>query len=191
VGERLKLNVMGLTFLVTIVALIVLIIWLVPGVVGYLTTIPETSKTALEAIKGVVATAGAQGAGNPAVTPLSLDTLVALEYESMMLRIEGIQAALGFVSGIIFIPSGLVLFAAGIAGGFRFQGKLPSFEFRMVAAAPGLFLILIGGILIGLAVTKDVRRTFDYSNRLDRLQQVITQGGRTPPRQEPTGTVPQ
>lgn len=213
--DKLSLRTIGIAYLAASVVLVMLIVWLVPGIIRFLTTPLEASKNAITvfhrvhglepetgAIEGAGATKAAEGAATqksatvaadnqPALSPLLLEAVVGLEHESMMLRVEGIQVAFGFIAGVIFVPAGLVLFAAGVTGGFQFSGKAATTELRLVSSAPGLLLVLIGGILIALATTKDVRRDFNFRSRLgETASQEVGRGNATMNQKEDADVVP-
>jgi len=84
---------------------------------------------------------------------------ITLEYEMMTTRTQGIQVAFGFVTGLVFLAMALLLFAAGAVSAVRLPGMSGNSGLSLSTTAPGLVPTIIGGILIGLAVYKDIRRT--------------------------------
>src|SRR5262245_27455091 len=48
---------------------------------------------------------------------------VSLEYESYLIRVEGIQIALGFTVGLLLCVFGLVLFTIGVTDAFQLVGS--------------------------------------------------------------------
>lgn len=83
---------------------------------------------------------------------------VTLEYESWTMRTMGVQIAFGFLVGLIFAGIGVLLFAAGANGALRLKGSAHWLPVSVSASAPGLAVLALGGIIIAMSVSKDVRR---------------------------------
>lgn len=91
---------------------------------------------------------------------LKASMAVALEYESMAIRTQGLQVAFGFLAGLILLAVGLLLFAIGAFQSFGLESRFQSWTVNLSSSAPGLAVLLAGAIIIGMAVGKDVRRQF-------------------------------
>lgn len=109
--------------------------------------------------------------------------LSALEYESFVIRTQGIQIALGFIVGLLIAAFGLVLFAVGATDAFGAgMSSHEGIKVNLRSTAPGLIVLLISGAIISFAVTKDVRRKFDASFEEGKKPQIISEGMHYPPK---------
>jgi hypothetical protein len=103
---------------------------------------------------------------------------VALEYESMTIRTQGLQVAFGILAGLVFVAAGLLLFSVGAAGTLRVTGTAEATRWSLTTAAPGLAVLILGGLLISLAVGKSVHSSFEAS--LSQGKNVIVPGQELP-----------
>jgi hypothetical protein len=81
-----------------------------------------------------------------------------LEYESRTLKTMGVQIAFGFLVGLVFSAIGVLLFAAGANGTMRLSSTAKWLPLTLTATVPGLAVLLLGGIVIAISVSKDVSR---------------------------------
>lgn len=100
----------------------------------------------------------------------SADMLVTLEYESMVIRTQGVQVAFGMVLGLVFVATGLLLFATNAIGPLKMRGKQGELGLSLESVAPGTAILIVGGVIISLAITKDVRRVFQASMREGQME---------------------
>ncbi len=91
---------------------------------------------------------------------------VTLEYESRTLKTMGVQIAFGFLVGLVFSAIGVLLFAAGANGAMQLESNAAWLPVTVSATAPGLAVLLLGGLIIALAVSKDVSRDLSAEMRL-------------------------
>lgn len=91
---------------------------------------------------------------------------VTLEYESRTLKTMGVQIAFGFLVGLVFSAIGVLLFAAGANGAMQLESTAAWLPLTVSATAPGLAVLLLGGLIIALAVSKDVSRDLSAEMRL-------------------------
>jgi hypothetical protein len=83
---------------------------------------------------------------------------VTLEYESRTLKTIGVQIAFGFLVGLVFAAIGVLLFAAGANGTMQLKSSAKWLPVTLSATAPGLAVLVLGGIIIAIAVSKDISR---------------------------------
>lgn len=83
---------------------------------------------------------------------------IALEYDSRTMKTMGVQIAFGFLVGLILSGIGVLLFAAGANGSMQMKGNSNWLPITLSATTPGLAIMVLGGVIIALAVSKDVRR---------------------------------
>lgn len=112
---------------------------------------------------------------------------VVLEYESRTMKTMGIQLAFGFLVGLVFAAFGLLLFAAGANGSIQMQGSGNWLPMTMSASAPGLAVMILGGIIICIAVSKDVGRDMSAEMNLpnssksnSKIESKVSSGLHTP-----------
>jgi len=111
---------------------------------------------------------------------LGPEMAITLEYESMAVRSQGVQVAFGFVVGLVFLATGLLLFGVAAVNAVRMVGKTENSQWTLSTTAPGLVPIVLGSILVGLAVQKDMRRTFSASMDRGGAPKVVTEQVRPP-----------
>lgn len=83
---------------------------------------------------------------------------ITLEYESRTMKTMGVQVAFGFLAGLVFSGIGVLLFAAGANGALDLKSENKWLPITLTATAPGLAVLALGGIIIAIAVSKDVSR---------------------------------
>ena len=91
---------------------------------------------------------------------------VTLEYESRTMKTMGVQIAFGFLVGLVFSAMGLLLFAAGANGAMQLKSSAKWLPITLSATAPGLAVLILGGIIISIAVSKDVSRNMSAEMNL-------------------------
>ncbi len=91
---------------------------------------------------------------------LNQQMTVTLQYESMAIRTQGLQIESGMMLGLLFAILGTLLFAFGAVGAFQVSSKTKLGEIMLSSGAPGLALILASVVVVAMALTVDVRRTF-------------------------------
>src|SRR5437870_332904 len=74
---------------------------------------------------------------------LEASYVTTLEYESFVIRTQGVQVALGFIVGLLIGAFGLVLFAVGVSDAFTAEGTYKEAKLGLQSAAPGLVILLI------------------------------------------------
>ena len=83
---------------------------------------------------------------------------VTLEYESRTMKTMGVQIAFGFLVGLVFSAIGVLLFAAGANGTMRLSSTAKWLPLTLTATVPGLAVLLLGGMIIAISVSKNVSR---------------------------------
>jgi hypothetical protein len=61
---------------------------------------------------------------------------------------------------MVFMATGMLLFAVQATGAFDFSAEVAGKSVSGRIIAPGLTCIILGGIIGGIAINKDVSRTF-------------------------------
>jgi hypothetical protein len=92
---------------------------------------------------------------------LAIDLAVILEYASADIRTAGLQIAFSLLAGFFFCGVGVLLFTAGITGALQLKATHAQSQFELATAAPGIVCILVGAVIIGIGISKDVRRPLD------------------------------
>lgn len=87
--------------------------------------------------------------------------LSTLEYESFCMRTQGIQISLGFLVGLFLAAFGMMLFAIGATGTVEASAEKNAVAVAIKSTTPGLAVLITSGIIIALAVTKNVQRKFE------------------------------
>jgi hypothetical protein len=91
---------------------------------------------------------------------------VSLEYDSRTMKTMGVQIAFGFLVGLLFAGFGVLLFAIGANGAMQMKSGAKWLPVTLSASAPGLAVLILGGLIIALAVSKDVRRNMSAEMHL-------------------------
>ena len=95
------------------------------------------------------------------------------------------------VIGYLFARLGYALFLKGVTGEFKFRMELKGAKADLVSASPGLFLILMGAIIVtaGLYTGISVRITEGSGATVPAIEQPILERPRRPelPRVPPPG----
>lgn len=118
---------------------------------------------------------------------------VTLEYESRTLKTMGVQIAFGFLVGLVFAAIGVLLFAAGANGALRLKSTANWLPITLSATTPGLAVLTLGGIIIAMAVSKDVGRDMSAEMNLPssgnsgEMKRVVSTGTHEPEEEERTG----
>ncbi len=86
------------------------------------------------------------------------DVAIILEYANADIRAAGVQVAFALMAGFFFATVGILLFVAGATGQTKLSGSLGDSEWRLITGAPGIVAIVIGGVIIGLGVNKNMSR---------------------------------
>ena len=87
--------------------------------------------------------------------------VIALEYNSHALKIQGLQIAYALLLGIVFVAIGMILFAMDAAGSIAMKVQTGPSVFDIKGATPGLICIVLGAILTCVAISKDVTSGFE------------------------------
>lgn len=119
---------------------------------------------------------------------------VTLEYESRTLKTMGVQIAFGFLVGLVFAAIGVLLFAAGANGALQLKSTGNWLPITLSATTPGLAVLTLGGIIIAMAVSKDVSRDMSAEMNLPssgknsgEMKRVVSTGTHEPEEEERTG----
>lgn len=91
---------------------------------------------------------------------------ITLEYESRTMKTMGVQIAFGFLVGLVFAGIGVLLFAAGANGAMQLKSSAQWLPISLSATAPGLAVLVLGGVIIAIAVSKDVSRNMSAEMKL-------------------------
>ena len=112
---------------------------------------------------------------------------VALEYESRTMKTMGVQIAFGFLVGLVFSAMGMLLFAAGANGTMQLKSSANWLPITLSATACGLAVLILGGIIISIAVSKDVSHNMSAEMNLpgagkakDDMKHVVSTGTHEP-----------
>ena|SRR5579872_568911 len=97
--------------------------------------------------------------------------IVTLEYQSNVIKTQGIQIAYGLLIAMVFVATGMLLFAIEATGAFSFSAEVAGKKAIGKVVAPGLTCIILGAIIAGIAVNKDVSSTFAVG--LDEGQNLV------------------
>ena len=71
-----------------------------------------------------------------------------------------------FLVGLVFSAMGLLLFAAGANGKMQLKSSAKWLPMTLSATAYGLAVLILGGIIISIAVSKDVSRNISAEMNL-------------------------
>ena len=72
------------------------------------------------------------------------------------------------IIGFLIVRMGFALLQQGITGQFKFKADFKGFKADIASAAPGVFFVFAGGVLIGLTIFNGLR--FDFSDIQDSQQ---------------------
>jgi len=91
--------------------------------------------------------------------------LMGLENAATGIRIATLQVAVATLGGFFLIVVGVLLFAVGASGAFKANVEGGEFALSLSDLTPGIAAALLGGLLIGLGVYRDVKPpTIIYKN---------------------------
>jgi hypothetical protein len=92
-------------------------------------------------------------------TSTAVHLAIILEYANADIRAAGVQVAFSLVAGLFFATIGVLLLAAETVGQIDLKGEVAGAgKLTLKTAAPGLVAIVLGAIIIGFGVTKDMSR---------------------------------
>lgn len=164
-SEYLSNQILGFCFLGLSVILLLLLLYLTVYVVAPMTRPSSFFEELTKAYSSQLVPKDGQEAAK-SVDELTVNLVVMLEYASADIRTTGVQIAFALLAGFFLVVVGVVLFAAGATGAFRFQGTAPGARLDLAGAAPGLLCVVLGAAIIMIGVGKDTERKLDsYVNR--------------------------
>jgi hypothetical protein len=90
---------------------------------------------------------------------------IMLEYANADIRAGNIQVVVALGAGLFLSIIGMLLFASQIFGDIAVSGSNIDAKMRLVTSSPGIVAVMIGGLLIGCGVMKNLSRPFSESIR--------------------------
>lgn len=72
------------------------------------------------------------------------------------------------IIGYLFARLGYNLLIKGVTGEFKFKGEIKGVKADLVSASPGLFFILMGTIIVGIALYKGISIDVDLPSIIQK-----------------------
>jgi hypothetical protein len=151
-------HAMGITATALAVVLVLSLLWLLVFIVPPLTSTTAVTDRIVDNLLGEIQSK--QQADRETIR-----LLLALENAAAPIRLATLQVAVATLGGFFLIIVGVLLFAAGATGVFQADAKGGGLQFGFRDLTPGVGAAILGGLLIGLGVYRDIHPAeIQYSN---------------------------
>jgi hypothetical protein len=151
-NEQFSNRVLGWAFALIAVALILIMTYVIVGIVR-----PLTSETTIAT--SVIRAYSQDFEKQSSSKTIDEDTvrfLIGLEYSAAAIRTVSVQIAVASVGGVFLIVVGILLFASGSIRPMSAEATASQRTVRLQEAAPGTVTAILGAIILGLGVTKEM-----------------------------------